>query len=206
METDGIRWDLGELYAAPDDPAIERDLDDAAASARAFEATWRGKIVGADATSLLAAVRQYERIHEVGGRPYFYSSLLTAADTQDETAQRLEQRAREHWTEIRNLLLFFPLEIQAIPEERVREVAGDATLAPYHYFLVQSRRFAPHTLSEPEEKILNQKALTSRAAFVQLFDELSGSLRFEIEIEGERKLLTDAETMALLRSPRRDMR
>ena len=208
MQSNGIRWNLGDLYAAPDDPAIARDLADAAASAEAFAERWRGRIKVADLspTNFLAAVREYERIHEVGGRPYFYASLLSAADTQDEVAQRLEQRAREHWTDVRNLLLFFTLEIQAIPEERFRVVAEHEALAAYRYFLDQSRRFAPHTLSEPEEKVLNQKALTSRAAFVQLFDELSGSLRFEIEIDGERQTLTDAETMALLRSPRREVR
>ena len=204
----GIRWDLGDLYAGTGDPAIERDLEEAANAARAFEAAWRGRIAVVDlaAAKLLDAVREYERIHEDGGRPYFYASLLTAADTQDDAAQRLEQRARERWTEIRNGLVFFSLEIQAIPAERFAAIVDDPVLAPYRYFLMQSRRYAAHTLSEPEEKILNQKALTSRSAFMQLFDELTGSLRFEMEVDGERRTLTDAETMALLRSPRREVR
>ena len=32
----GIRWDLSDLYAAPDDPAIETDLDRALTQSRSF--------------------------------------------------------------------------------------------------------------------------------------------------------------------------
>ena len=54
---------------------IERDLADAAASARAFAERWRGRIAIADLdlANLLEAIRDYERIHEVGSRPYFYA-------------------------------------------------------------------------------------------------------------------------------------
>ena len=53
------------------------------------------------------------------------------------------------------------------------------------------RRRRPYTLSEPEERIVNQKNLTGRGALVQLFEELSGSLRFTLddrELTGEQIL------------------
>ena len=44
-------------------------------------------------------------------------------------------------------------------------------LARYRHYLEQKRAWRPHYLSEPEEKILDEKSVTGRAAFVRLFDE-----------------------------------
>ena len=41
---DGVAWNLGDLYAGPDDPLIGRDLQSALERARKFETTYRGKI------------------------------------------------------------------------------------------------------------------------------------------------------------------
>lgn len=37
---DDVTWDLGDLYAGPDDPRLTRDLDDALRRAEAFETTY----------------------------------------------------------------------------------------------------------------------------------------------------------------------
>src|SRR4030095_7742722 len=68
------------------------------------------------------------------------------------------------------------------------------------------RRFKPHTLSEKEEQVANQKNLTGRSAFEQLYEELTGSLRFKVKVDGEEQELTDGEVMALLRHPDRELR
>jgi oligoendopeptidase F len=78
----------------------------------------------------------------------------------------------------------------------------DAVLAPYAHFLTQLRRFKPHVLSEPEERALARKDLSGRTAFVQLYDELAGSLRFRVD-DAE---LTEGEVLALLHHSDRDRR
>ena len=40
----GVRWDLSDLYAGPDDPRIDADLDRALEQARAFEKRRRGGV------------------------------------------------------------------------------------------------------------------------------------------------------------------
>jgi oligoendopeptidase F len=203
-----VRWDLSDLYAGVGDPALERDLAEGERLARELESGYRGRVAGGelDAATLRAAVEAYEDVHEIGARPAFYASLLVAASSQDAAALKLEQRAREAWTRIRNHLVFFPLELQAMPEARFDALAAEPALAPYRAFLVEARRHAPHALSEPEEKLLGRKSLTGRGAAVQLFDELTGSLRFELELGGERRTMTGGEVLALLRHPDRDLR
>ncbi len=58
---DRVAWNLSDLYASVEDPAIGRDLDTALRRAQAFESTYRGKIDtpgGPSAEVLLAAVRE----------------------------------------------------------------------------------------------------------------------------------------------------
>ena len=207
-QASSVRCDLTDLYRDPFDPRINEDLRDARRAAEDLAARYRRRIAPGELSpaELAEALRRYEEILEQGQRPSFYASLLFAANTQDETAKALEQRTQEAWTEIRELLLFFDLEAQEIPEAALRGILDDQAIAPYRHFLLAVRRFSPHTLSEPEEKILNRKRLTSRAAFMQLYDELSGSLRFEVEVDGERRVLTDGEVMALLHRPERELR
>ncbi|MGH7830336.1 MAG: M3 family oligoendopeptidase, partial [Candidatus Binatia bacterium] len=80
------------------------------------------------------------------------------------------------------------------------------TLQPYSHYLRTLRRFRPHKLSEPEEKIINEKDNTGRNAFGRLFSEITSGLSFPLEKEGKRAELTLSEVLALLHQPDRDLR
>jgi oligoendopeptidase F len=198
----GVRWNLTELYQGPADPALEHDLAAAHAAATAFVGAWRGRIASATAGELETALVEYERIQQLALRPGFYASLLTAVDTQDQVALALEQRTAEAHTDIRTLLVFFELELLAIDDARATALSTDPTLAGHAHFLTQLRRFKPHVLSEGEERVMARKDLSGRTAFVQLYDELAGSLRFRLD--GEE--LTEGEVLALLHHPDRERR
>jgi oligoendopeptidase F len=79
-------------------------------------------------------------------------------------------------------------------------------LAKYRHFLEQKRIWKPHYLSEPEEKILEEKSITGRSAFVRLFDESVASLRFPFEHAGASERLTLAQINARLYDPDRAVR
>ncbi|MCC6850463.1 MAG: M3 family oligoendopeptidase [Deltaproteobacteria bacterium] len=191
----GVRWNLRELYAGPTDPALERDLAAAREGVATFTATWRGHVAAASAAEVRRALEDYEALLELGQRPGFYASLLTAADTQDTVALALEQRTTEAYADLRTALVFFELELIA----RDGAYADDPALADCSHFLAQIRRFRPHVLSEPEERILTRKDLGGRTAFVQLYDELTGAFRFRIRDED----LTEGEVLARLHHPDR---
>jgi oligoendopeptidase F len=206
LKAEGIRWDLGELYSGPEDPRIEGDIAEARRRSEEFARTYRGKLAGFTGAQLARVLTEYEALSEILYRPSFYSSLLFAGDTQNAKAQQLVQRAREAATDISNLLIFFSLELIALEDHQVAALMSAPEMAEYGHYLGVLRRFKPHTLSEKEEQILNQKNLTGRSAFEQLYDELSGSMRFKVALDGEERELTDSEVMALLRNPDRELR
>jgi len=195
----GVCWNLRELYAGPADPALERDLAAARERAGAFIDAWRGRIATASGSDLRRALEEYEALQELAHRPGFYAALLAAADTQDPVALALEQRTTEAYADLRSTLVFFELELIALDDARADALVADPALAGHAHFLSQLRRFRPHVLSEAEERILTRKDLGGRTAFVQLYDELTGSFRFRIRDDE----LTEGEVLSRLHHPDR---
>ena len=208
LKAEGVRWDLGGLYTSPDDPRLEADLAEARRRAEVFAQTYRGRIENGqvDGMALAQALAEYEAIAELQHRPTFYASLLFAADTQNQPAQQLVQHTREAATGIENPLVFFSLELIALADEQLARLLTVPELQAYQHYLEAVRRFKPHTLSEKEEQLLNHKNLSGKHAFRQLYDELSGSLRFPLSRGGEEQLLTDGEILALLHQPDSELR
>ncbi|HEY7326804.1 MAG TPA: M3 family oligoendopeptidase [Gemmataceae bacterium] len=178
---DRVAWNLSDLYSGVDDPAIGRDLQAALKRAQTFESAYRGKIEvpgGPPAETLLTAVRELEGLSEQMDKPIIYASLVHAAKTDDPKHGALLARTREQRTVINKHLIFFDLEWVKVAEDDAQRLLASPSLARYRHYLEQKRAWRPHFLSEPEEKILEEKTITGRAAFVRLFDETVASLRF----------------------------
>jgi oligoendopeptidase F len=206
---DGVAWDLGDLYSGPDDPRLEQDLQIAHNRARGFEATYRGKIdvpTGPDLALLSAAMRELEGLYEQMDKPAIYASLLHAARTDDPRRGALLARTREQRTAINKHLIFFDLEWIKLADAPAAALLARPELARYRHYLEQLRVRRPHILSEPEEKLLDEKSVTGRAAFVRLFDETVASLRFPFTHAERSELLSLQQINAKLYDADRTVR
>jgi oligoendopeptidase F len=203
----GVAWDLRDLYKGPADPAIEKDLESARQRAQAFESAYRGKIEkGPAADTLSSAMRELESLSEQMDKPIIYAQLLHSAKTDEPRHGALLARTREERTRINKHLIFFDLEWVKVSDEAAGKLLADPTLAKYRHYLEQKRAWRPHFLSEPEEKILEEKAVTGRAAFVRLFDETVAGMQFPFSHDGQKELLSLQEISAKLYDPDRAVR
>jgi oligoendopeptidase F len=202
----GVRWDLSHLYASPDDPRIDADLDAARDAARKLAERLRGRVTSLSAAELAAAVDELEALQERASRAGSYASLLFAADTATPRHGALLQHVQERGTELYNELLFFELEWVAVPAERAEALLAEAPLARRRHYLASLRRYRPHLLTEPEEKILAECANTGRNAFSRLFDEIVAALQFRLREDGEEKSLSEEEVLSRLYHPDRERR
>ena len=183
---EGVRWDLSDLFAGAGDPAWGAELEALLGEAAAFADRYRGTINvagGPSAEHLLGALRAYEAIYDRASRAGAFSRLLHAADSADTAIRELVNRADAFSTELRNRLLFFDLEWLDVPEADARRLMADPTLAGYASYLERERLFLPHKLSEPEEKIVNEKDLTGRRAWTRLFQEATSGFTFPLREE-----------------------
>jgi oligoendopeptidase F len=205
----GIVWNLSDLYAGLDDPALDRDLQTALARAQGFEHTYRHKIAALapdSADTLLKAVVELESLYEHMDRPAVYAALVHSAKTDVPEHGALLAKTREQRTAINKHLIFFDLEWIQLADAPAHALIQHPRLAKYRHFLEHKRAWKPHYLSEPEEKILDEKAVTGKAAFGRLFEETTASMKFPFaDAEGERSLSLQ-EILARLYDPDRDVR
>ncbi len=118
-------------------------------------------------------------ISELVGKAGSYASLKFSTDTADPVRGALLQKVTEAGTEIETKLLFFELEWAAVEDERAEELLSSEGLDFARHHLRSARRYRPHLLSEPEEKILAEKSISSQASWSRLFGELVSALRVQ---------------------------
>lgn len=174
-------WDLSDLYAAPDDPRIGADLDRIEAQARAYESRLAGKLASLSGDALAQAISEYEAMWEGLGRVTSYAGLVFSGDAQDAANGRFYQTMQERVTTISSHLLFFTLEMNRLEDAALeKKLGGSAALAHWRPWLRDLRVFRPHQLSDEAEKLLHEKEVAGRSAWVRLFDETIATMRVPV--------------------------
>lgn len=205
----GVAWKLDDLYRSLDDPGIDRDLQAALRRAQAFEKAYRGKIAAltvADADALLKAVQELENLYEQMDRPAVYAALVHSAKTDAPQHGALLAKTREQRTVINKHLIFFELEWIQLDDAPARALIQHPHLAKYRHWLDHKRAWKPHYLSEPEEKILDEKAVTGKAAFSRLFEESTATMTFTFAGPAGTQQLSLQEILARLYDADREVR
>ena len=174
-------WDLEDLYSGPDAPELEADLAWAEAQSKAFAGRYRGRLADLDGAALGEAIAAYEEIAERLGKATSYAQLVFAANVGDPEAGRFHQTVQERATDISTETLFFTLEINRLDDAVLAKQLESPAAGRYAPWIRDTRAFRPHQLSDEVEKILHEKSVTGRAAWVRLFEETVADLRFPVD-------------------------
>jgi len=195
-----VAWDLEPLVDGRGEEGVDAFLADAAERAAAFT-RFRGRVGALDAAGLAEAVEELATLSELLGRAGSYAGLRYAVDVTDPTRGALLARTEERATAITNDLLFFELEWSELPDEHVAPLIDDARVAFCRHYLASARRYRPHLLSEPEERIMADKSVTGRSAWSRLFSDLTSTVA--VDLDGGISL---EEGLSRLQSPDREVR
>lgn len=201
-ELQATEWDLEPLVDGAGRAGVDRLLAEASSLASAFRERYAGTVGELDANALAHAMHELERIQDLSGRASSYAGLDFSTDTADPARGALLQQVQERTTEIETRLLFFELEWAALDDEHAESILSSSELEFCRHFLHSARRYRPHLLSEPEEKVLAEKSISSQSAWGRLFGELTAALR--VDLDGEEVPLEVA--LSRLQSPQREVR
>ncbi|HMP15948.1 MAG TPA: M3 family oligoendopeptidase [Gemmatales bacterium] len=203
----GIQWNLKDLYESIADPKLQKDMQEAQQRAKLFCEKYRGRIAAGPTAELLAkALEELESVSEQLDKPLIYAHLLHAAKTDDPRHGALLSKTREARTEANQYLIFFDLEWVSLDEAAARLLLNDDKLINWKHYLEVKRQLKPHYLSEPEEKLLDEKNNTGKAAFIRLFDETVAGLEFNFILEGKSEKQTLQQMLARLYDPQKEVR
>jgi len=181
-------WDLSDLYAGMDAPALNGDLERAAKDARGFAKTYRGKLAdiaaGPQAGDRLAeALEAYEALSDLIGKIGSFATLTYTGDTTDPARMKFYGDIQDKLTEISTDLLFFTLELNRIGEDLIETALAAPRLAHYRPWLEDLRKERPYQLADDIEKLFHEKAATSSSAWNRLFSETIANMRFDVDGE-----------------------
>jgi oligoendopeptidase F len=194
-ELESAAWDLEPLVDSEGSEGVKRRMAEALERAQALAASHAGRLAELDSEGLRAAMSELAQIYELVGRGGYYAALRFSTDTADPANGALLQWVQEQETALQTTLLFFELEWAALTDERVEELLSGAGLDFCRHHLRNVRRYREHLLSEPEEKILTEKALTGASAWTRLFEELSSAI--EVSLPGSKDGAGAGEKVAL---------
>jgi oligoendopeptidase F len=195
----GAEWDLDPLVGGDGAQAVEQMLAEATGQASTFSERLAGRVAELDSDQLASAMHELDAINDLVGRAATYASLRFSTDTADPERGALLQRIEEGATEIQTKLLFFELEWAALEDQRAEQLLQGEGLDFCRHYLRSARRYRPHLLSEPEERVLAEKAIASESSWARLFGELVAALRVSLDDE---ELTLDMALSRLLSSDR----
>ena len=198
------RWSLDDLS-----PGLESDEYRDARQAidqtlQAFEGQRARLTDDLTPQGLFEILQAFDGLQRQVSRYVGFAYLRFAEDTQDPAAQTMRGRADQLGAEVGNRTLFFTLWWKALSEataEALLTGAGD-----YRQWLLNLRREAPFTLSEPEERVINLKDVTGRRAIVALYESLTNRYTFRLKVDGQGLELTRGEAETYRYDPRPEVR
>jgi oligoendopeptidase F len=197
-------WSLNDLFPSLGSPEMKAAFTELDALVTAFEALRPSLAADMPVEAFLDTIRKLEAIHHLALRIESYANLAFAANTQDQSLQTFLGTVEDRMAGLENRILFFSLWWKGLDDSAAeRLIAGTGD---YRYWLETLRQFRPHTLSEPEEKIINTKDVTGVKAIRNLYNTITNRYIFKVEVDGEVQELTRGELMVYARGPNPDLR
>lgn len=187
-------WNLSDLYSGIDDAKVKKDIAAYDKLNRDLVANCKGKIASLSSEQFFKAIQTYEKAAVISSKLGIFAYLNMITQMANKEAMAFYQNINEQLTEIGKQSIFFTLEINALPEKVFKDFLKDDKVASYAPWLNRLRLFKPYELSEEVEALLADKALTSSAAWVRLYDETASKLKYTVD----GKEYNDAEISKLL--------
>jgi oligoendopeptidase F len=197
-------WDLEPLVESKGPAGVEELLTEARDRAAEFAQRHRGQVGELGPEGLADAMHELAAIFDLTGRAGSYAMLSFALDTSDPARGALIQQARELGAAIETQLLFFELEWNQLPDDRVEQLLAGDGLDFCRHHLRTLRRYRPHQLTEPEERVMTELDVTGSSAFRRLYTEQISSIDVELPDLEEPASLEVA--LSRLQHPDRELR
>ncbi len=181
-------WSLADLFPSHDGPEAQAAFTNLEKMVAGIE-TCRPQLTdNIPFSTFMDIIYRLEKATDLGVKLVAYSYLLFSSDTQSQAGQTFIAKVDQFIAIMQNRTLFFSLwwkDLDDSVANRLMEGAGD-----YRYWLEAMRLFKPHTLSEPEEKIINIKDVTGAKAIMNIYDAITNRYVFKLTVDGEEKELT----------------
>jgi oligoendopeptidase F len=198
------RWKLDALLPSAEPADVEKAIKAFERKVKKVEG-WRKELKASiTIKDFLALLKDYETMMWEETRLGAFAHLRFAADTQSQEALALMSQTQQLFAEAQNRTLFFSLWWKGLSEKNARRLM--AASGDLRYWLEEMRHLKPHTLSEPEEKVINLKDVNGNNALQTLYQTITNKFTFTLDVDGEKRSLTRDALMVYARDSNLAMR
>ncbi|MEK4129934.1 M3 family oligoendopeptidase [Solibacillus sp. FSL W8-0474] len=117
-------------------------------------------------------------------------SCLTAQDTTDREALLLQGQLSGISANFSPIMESFNQKLGKIDESTFGELLQTNELAQFEFILTEWREKSKESLSEEEEALISALGVDGYSSWGQLYNMLIGDIKVEVEVDGEKKLLS----------------
>lgn len=176
------RWDLGRFgFESPFSSAIDQHLEETKARAKAFKATYEGKLAY---TSLLNAIAEMEEISTRKALVSSFISLSYDVLLDDDALKKRKGAISQIQSEITgDYLEWFELDVASMSQEDLDQhfTKEPELMAKYQAYLDELRRQRPHNLDKNVERALTvRNPYAGTRPLVSFFDKELSLMRFDL--------------------------
>ncbi len=202
-------WDLRAYFPAFDHPAYRSFRDDLEADAAAFEGALQAlPPLGAESRDAWReALLRFEALASRAAHLGSYLGCLAAADARDAAVQAEVARAARLRAAVAKRTVRVRAALAAASARDFDALVAEPALAHARHFLTRLRDEAARRMEPALEELAADLEVTGLAAFSRLYDQLSGTLAFDLEVPGEPARRVPASlARSLLGDPRPEVR
>jgi oligoendopeptidase F len=191
LGTTEVLWNLADLYSGVKDQQIKSDIEWCEAEATKINKDFYCKVAEIDATALLSLVQRLETLDCILTKLGTFSFLNFTTQMGNAEAGALDQRIHELYSKCGTEIIFFELEWNQVGDQQALALLDSPQIVSYRHYLEALRRYRPHQLTEPEEKLLLEKEVVGRNSWTTLFNKILSDLKFGTNSRSEEEVLTD---------------
>lgn len=182
-------WDLSGLVKDPASDDFKQYLASIEGRVKAFEAKRQNLRPDMPAAEFEGMIREIEELYEKLSVAAGFAHLRYYSNTASNEASALVTRMDKMSADAANRLLFFDLWFKKQVDDANAARLIDGVSPVYREYLRHKRLLAKHSLSEPEEKVINTLEVTGTGALVKIYDKMSSAFEFEMKLRRGKKVV-----------------
>ena len=178
----------------------------ALADARSFAERWSGRLADLDGATFAEALAELADLRAARQEAEYYHYLAESTDSENAEIRDLGAWLEPRLTEIANVIRAFELAWIGLPADTAERLLASPEVAGEAHALSKLRRSVPYTLSEPEERLLNERDATALKAWQTLFNRHVSTLAADFDSGSGSEPHTVSQLTSFLGYPDRDLR
>jgi len=196
-------WEIQSIYPSLESAEFRQDFEETLKCVQ--QITELAGPVGPNAESLesIGNVQKsfllYEQALVLASNLATYVNCILSVDATEPTARKKHSEVEDLFFKIKAAMIPFEQLKKSCDQNTFQKIFTDSRLTGQYFINEYDRRLSPHMLSQPEETLLENLTPSGHLAWANLYSDLTGQMKCQLEFSDRTETVGLAHAHALLR-------